>query len=270
MSSAGEREGRDRDGAAVSVRGLTVGYDSTPVLEDVELGAAWGEVVTVLGTSGCGKTTLLRAMTGLLPVWGGEVCVAGEDIGQADRQALRRMRPRVGVMFQTGALLGSLTLGENVALPLEKFTDLPRPLIRRIVGLKLDMVGLQGQENRVPSQVSGGMRRRAGLARALALDPEILFCDEPTVGLDPLTAVEIDKLLLELREVMKMTVVVVSHALGTIENLSGTCVMLGGQPTRVIATGTLEQLRHSDDERVRGFFQRRIDGDSESERESRE
>jgi phospholipid/cholesterol/gamma-HCH transport system ATP-binding protein len=259
MSTGGRTDGSDAAAdAAVVVSGLTVGYGGSPVLEDVDLSVRRREIVTVLGPSGCGKSTLLKAMTGLLPPWKGHIRVAGHDVGDADPGTLARLRHRIGVLFQSGALLGSRTVGENVALPLEEFSDLPADLIRRIVELKLDLVGLGDQEHLMPAELSGGMRKRAALARAMALDPEILFCDEPTAGLDPVTAVEIDRLLLELRDVLGVTVVVITHALGTIDNLSGTCVMLDAGKRGIIARGSPRELRASRDDRVRSFFERRV------------
>jgi phospholipid/cholesterol/gamma-HCH transport system ATP-binding protein len=243
----------------ITVENLAVGYRRIAVLKNVTFSIHRGEALTILGPSGCGKSTLLRAMTGLLPPWEGHIRIAGEQIGTGEQnEALTRIRRQVGVLFQSGALIGSLTVAENVSLPIEEFTDLPSDIIADMVQLKLDLVKLGKAGHLMPAELSGGMRKRAGLARAMALDPKILFCDEPSSGLDPATAAEIDGLLLELKAALGVTVVVVTHELGSIENLSDRCIMLNGESKGIIASGVPETLKHeSRDPRVRGFFQRR-------------
>jgi phospholipid/cholesterol/gamma-HCH transport system ATP-binding protein len=247
---------------AIVVEDLTVGYGDTPVLENVNLSISRGKSLTILGPSGCGKSTLLKALIGLLPPWEGRIYVAEEEIGTpADPWALNRVRRQTGVLFQSGALLGSLTVAENVSLPIEEFTDLPRNLIREMVQLKLDLVKLGRYGPLMPAELSGGMRKRAGLARAMALDPKILFCDEPCAGLDPATAAEIDGLLVELKAVLGVTVVVVTHELWSIDNLGGRCIMLDAEAKGIIASGTPDELKQSEDSRIKAFFQRRIPKD---------
>jgi phospholipid/cholesterol/gamma-HCH transport system ATP-binding protein len=260
-------EGRTEE-QLITVEGLTVGYGSTTVLEDVSFSVHAGEIMTILGASGCGKTTLLRAMIGLLPPMRGRVEIAGGEITTTEAEEhLTRARSHIGMLFQTGALLGSFTVGENVALPLREFTDLPEPIIGQLVRLKLDLVRLGGYEDFMPAELSGGMQKRAGLARAIVLDPKILFCDEPASGLDPETALEIDELLLELNSALNVTMVVVTHELASIQNISSRCIMLDRESKGIIATGTLDDLlQASENERVHSFFRRRTDRQSFRER----
>lgn len=212
-----------------------------------------GDAVAILGMSGCGKSTLLRALTGLLPAQSGRITIAGEEV-TGDDKSLGRARRHFGFLFQTGALLNALTVAENVALPIREFTSLPGALIAEMVSIKLELVRLRGAANLMPSELSGGMKKRAGLARALALDPEVLFCDEPSTGLDPPTAREVDLLLQELNRRMGVTVVLVTHDLATVENLSCRCIMLDREAKGVIAEGTVGELRKSGDGRVSDFF----------------
>ena len=237
----------------VTVENLSVGYGGQKVLGGVSFSVREGEILAILGRSGCGKTTLLRGLIGLLPLAGGTARIAGEEQGRRPRAA----RP-FGVLFQEGALLSALTLAENVALPLEEFTDLPPALIAEMVRLKLDLVELGGSAHRRPAQLSGGMLKRAGLARAMALDPKILFCDEPTAGLDPPSAAEVDGLLLELRKVLGITIVIISHELASVRNIANRCLMLDREEMGIVARGTLEELEAMKDlPAVRSFFRRR-------------
>jgi len=229
-------------------------------LEDVSFSVRHGEVLTILGPSGCGKTTLLRALTGLLRPRAGRVFVAGEEIsGHDPGPALSRMRENIGVLFQSDALLESRTVAENVALPMEEMTDFPEELIDAAVRLKLDLVGLGRFAHRMPGELSGGMRKRAGLARCLALDPQILFCDEPAAGLDPITARDVDELLMEFNTYIGVTLILVTHELGTIENFASRCILLDREERGILASGRLEELRgEGADRRVHKFFGRRI------------
>ena len=199
-----------------SVENLTAAYGERVVLDNVTLDIMPGEVLVILGGSGCGKTTLLKHFIGLLRPVEGRVELFGEDwwnLGEHDREIVIQ---KIGVLFQNGALLGSRSLAANVAIPLEQHTNLPDEVINRVVQLKLRQVGLQQAGNRLPSELSGGMRKRAGLARALALDPPLVFCDEPSAGLDPATTYSLDKLLLDLRDNLGLTLCVVTHETASI------------------------------------------------------
>ncbi|MCU0573061.1 MAG: ATP-binding cassette domain-containing protein [Syntrophobacteraceae bacterium] len=245
--------------AAVRVENLTIGYGERVVLEAVDLTVWRGEIVTILGRSGCGKSTLLKVMIGLLPPLKGSIALGGRVItGSGNEDSLALARKKIGVLFQSGALMGSLTLAENVALPIQELTTLSAELVDDIVRLKLEMVGLAGFDGLLPAELSGGMRKRAALARAIALDPEILFCDEPSAGLDPVTSAELDHLLLELKRALGITMVLVTHELPSIEAISDRCVMLDGKARGIIAMGAPAELRESStDPRVQAFFHRR-------------
>jgi len=242
----------------IQADGLTVGYGEHLVLKDVSFSVHRGEIVTVLGGSGCGKSTLLKALIGLIRPLEGTVRIRGAEITGADRTAaLDQMRRHIGVLFQYGALLGSLSIADNVAMPLEEFTDLPSSLIADIVRFKLEMVGLTDYAHFMPADLSGGMRKRAALARAMALDPEILLCDEPSAGLDPITAAELDELLLEWNRALGITMVIITHELASIEAISTRCLMLDGSAKGIIAIGRPDELKKdSADPRVRAFFHR--------------
>lgn len=237
----------------MEVSGLCVSYGDQRVLHGVDLRVPAGGVHVIVGGSGCGKTTLLKAIIGLVPPEAGRVHLLGEELAALDESAQVSVRRRFGVMFQYGALLNSLTVGENVALPLEMHTRADAGLVREIVRTRLHLVGLSGTEGLLPTELSGGMRKRAALARSLALDPEILFCDEPGAGLDPVTASEIDHLLLTLNQTLGMTLVVVTHELLSIARLGGNLLMLGAG--RVLYSGTTDAAQQMEDDGVRSFFQ---------------
>lgn len=239
---------------ALRVQGLVATYGERTVLDGVDLAVARGEVRVILGGSGCGKSTLLKHCIGLLTPAAGSIDVLGQPLHQLegpDRVSLLR---RIGVLFQYGALLGSISVRDNVALPLREHTDLPEEVIAEVVGLKLAVVELSHAENLLPSELSGGMRKRAALARAMALDPELLFCDEPSAGLDPLTSAELDELLLRLRDRFGMAVVVVTHELMSIERIADRALMLAAG--KVVADGTLAEVKRSGHPEVGAFFQR--------------
>jgi phospholipid/cholesterol/gamma-HCH transport system ATP-binding protein len=236
----------------VQVVDLSFGWDGTVLLKDATFEVERGSIFVILGASGCGKSTMLRYLVGLDEPTGGRITVDGLPPAQGASG-----RPRFGVMFQTGALIGSLTVGENVALPLQEWTDLPPDAIGGIVAAKLRLVGLQKAENQLPSELSGGMRKRAGIARAMALEPDLIFLDEPTSGLDPITGVEFDELILALNGQLGLTFVVVTHDLESIFKIGQRCIMLDRQSQSIIARGDPRVLRDtSTDPRVHSFFNR--------------
>ncbi len=240
------------------VRNLTAGYGETAILEDVNFSIYPGEIFVVLGGSGCGKSTLLKHMIGLIPPLTGDVLIGGEEITGAEDTARDRILRRFGVLYQSGALLSSMTVAENVALPLEEFTTLEPAQIDLIVRLKLQLVALEGSGHLLPSQLSGGMRKRAALARAMALDPEILFFDEPSAGLDPVTSADLDTLILQLNQAMGTTMVLVTHELESIMATATRVIMLDRESRGIIAEGDPHVMKENDpDPRVRDFFQRK-------------
>jgi len=241
----------------IQVEHLVAGYGETVILDDVSCQVQRGEVFVIVGGSGCGKTTLLRHMIGLLRPTAGRVVIEGEDITRADEEQLLRIQRKLGVTFQGGALFGSLTLGQNVALPLEEYTTLPRETIDLLVRIKLAMVKLDGFEEFMISELSGGMKKRAALARALALDPGILFFDEPSAGLDPITSAELDELIVQLNKSLGTTIVVVSHELPSIFTIADRCIMLDAEAHGIVAEGDPRRLSEtSDNPVVRRFFHR--------------
>jgi phospholipid/cholesterol/gamma-HCH transport system ATP-binding protein len=236
----------------ITVEGLTMGWGDVNLLEDTSFTIDRGEVFAILGGSGCGKSTLLRYLTGLDEPKGGLITVAG--IG---KPTLEVGRPSYGVMFQSGALFGSMTIGENVALALNEWTNLPHDAVDAIVRAKLRLVGLQGFEHHTPSEISGGMKKRAAIARAMALEPNLLFLDEPSAGLDPISAAGLDELILELNQQLGLTFVVVTHDLDSIFKVAQTCIMLDRESQSIIARGDPRVLRDtSSDPRVLSFFKR--------------
>jgi phospholipid/cholesterol/gamma-HCH transport system ATP-binding protein len=245
-------------GAVIEIQGLTAGYGEEVILREVSFAVNEGEVFAVLGGSGCGKSTLLRHILGLLPPRAGAVKIRGVDVHRAGEKETARLRRDMGVLFQSGALFGSMTVAENVALPLHQYTDLPEGVVAELVAIKLSLVGLEGFGDRLPSELSGGMKKRAGLARAMALDPTILFFDEPSAGLDPVASAELDELILGLNAGLGTTMVIVTHELASILSVAGRAVMLDREARGVIAEGRPAELRdRSGDPRVRAFFHRR-------------
>ncbi|MCE5334875.1 MAG: ATP-binding cassette domain-containing protein [Desulfobacteraceae bacterium] len=234
-----------------------MGYGEKVILRDLNFCVEHGQVVTVLGGSGSGKSTLLKAIIGLIPPREGHILLFGKDIsGDRAEETLHDLRRRIGVLFQAGALIGSMTVAENIALPIREFSDVPDDIADDIVRLKLEMVRLEGFGNYYPSELSGGMKKRAGLARAVALDPQILFCDEPSSGLDPQTAAEMDRLLLEMNEALGITMIVITHDLPSIRTISDWSVMLDREAGGIIAMGPPEELEKSEDRKVSAFFHR--------------
>lgn len=223
--------------AVVQVRDLVVRYGDLRVLSGVTADMRRGEITVILGGSGCGKTTLLKAIVGLLRPDAGEVLIFGERTAELDERGWARVRRRTGMLFQAGALLNSMTVLENVSIPLQQHTELPADLVARVARSKLALVGLDGAERRLPSELSGGMRKRAALARAMALDPELLFFDEPSAGLDPVTSAGLDRLILSLRSRLGMSLVIVTHEPASIRRLADRIVFL--DEGRVIYDGAL-------------------------------
>ncbi len=243
--------------AKISVRDLTLAYGSFVVMKDLEFDVREKDIFIIMGGSGCGKSTLLRHLIGLREPARGEVLYDGESFTAAAPAERERFTRRFGVMYQSGALWSSLTLAENIALPLEEFTSLPARTIRDIVSYKLSLVGLAGFEDFYPSQVSGGMNKRAGIARAMALDPDILFLDEPSAGLDPLSARRLDDLILRLRDSLGSTFVIVTHELASIFAIGSNAVFLDTATRTQGAIGPPCHLRdHSESATVRSFLNR--------------
>ena len=244
-------------GPVIRVRGLEARYGDEVILRDVDLDVYRGERMVVLGGSGCGKSTLLRHLVGLAPPYAGSVVLNGVDIVACSEGRYRETLRGIAVLFQSSALIGSMTVGENVALPLVAYAGLPPRAVERIVHLKLAMVGLEGYQDHPPDALSGGMRKRAGLARALALNPGILFLDEPSAGLDPVTSAGIDDLILRINAELGSTMVIVTHELPSIFAVAQRVVMLDRDARGIIAAGDPRRLRHeSPDPRVRRFFHR--------------
>jgi phospholipid/cholesterol/gamma-HCH transport system ATP-binding protein len=242
---------------AIEVDQLVCGYDGAVVLDKVSFRVARGEVFFIIGGSGCGKSTLLRHIVGLNPPMAGAVKFFGEPFSAADLATRRGMLKTFGMLFQGGALWTSLTLRENVALPLAEYTSLTRREIEEIATLKLTQVGLGGFEDYYPAEISGGMKKRAGLARALALDPAIVFFDEPSAGLDPVTSRKLDELILQVRESFGTTIVVVSHELASIFGIADRVIMLDRGAKGIIAEGRPRELaERSRDPRVTEFLSR--------------
>jgi phospholipid/cholesterol/gamma-HCH transport system ATP-binding protein len=236
----------------LEVRDLTIGHDGEPLLEEIAFDVLRGEVFAILGGSGCGKSTLLRTLIGLQPPLAGRVHFRG--IGPPEKAMAP---PQFGVLFQSSALLGSWTLLQNVELPLRKWTRLPPAAVTAVAMARLRLVGLDAYAHHLPSTVSGGMRKRAGIARALALDPPILFLDEPSAGLDPVTAAELDDLIATLAQRLSVTIVLVSHELPSILRVADQCIMLDRQAGGVIARGAPRELAaQAADPRVQAFFRR--------------
>lgn len=244
----------------IRVEDLVAGYGEVTIFDRVSFEVQRGEVFVILGGSGCGKSTLLKNMIGLYRPWRGHVWIDGADIVAAEGEARRRILRKIGVMYQQGALFGSMTLLENIVLPMEEFTELPREAMERIATSKLKLVQLEGTDGRFPAEISGGMRKRAAIARAMALDPEVLFLDEPSAGLDPITSAELDDTILRLSRTLGITFVVVSHELPSIFEIADRVIMLDKQKKGIVATGSPEELRdHCEIEWVRRFFRRETD-----------
>ncbi|MDH5298189.1 MAG: ATP-binding cassette domain-containing protein [Desulfobulbaceae bacterium] len=240
----------------IEVRNLTMAYGDFVIQRDLNFVVNKGDIFVIMGGSGCGKTTVMRALIGLQQPATGTVCYEGEDFWSAEPDRQARLKRRLGIMFQGGALWSSLTLGENIALPLKEYTTLSPRRLAEIVSFKLALVGLADFEDFYPSELSGGMKKRAGLARAMALDPEILVIDEPSSGLDPPTARRLDDLILELRDSLETTIVVISHELASILGIGTNSIFLDAETHTMINSGNPKEAVVSGDPRVRHFLTR--------------
>ncbi|MBW1837445.1 MAG: ATP-binding cassette domain-containing protein [Deltaproteobacteria bacterium] len=243
----------------IKVRNLIAQYGEDVILDNITFDIFKGEVFVILGASGCGKSTLLRHIVGLDRAVAGKVIIDGVDITSCTDNAFHNTLRKIGILFQSSALFGSMTIAENIALPIEEYSDLPKNAIDHLVRMKLCMVDLGGYENYLPSEISGGMKKRAGLARALALNPEIVFFDEPTSGLDPVSSAEIDELILSINKIIGTTIVVVTHELDSIFSIAQRVIMLDKSTKGIIAEGDPRLLKdNADNLSVRHFFNRQL------------
>lgn len=240
----------------IQVSDLTIGYGDFVVQRGIDFVVNKGDIFVIMGGNGCGKTTLMRALIGLQRPLQGSVRYSGEDFWGASEEDRQRLKQRLGVLFQSGALWSSLTLADNVALPIAEYTNLPQTRIDEIVSFKLALVGLAGFEDFYPSELSGGMKKRASLARAMALDPDILVIDEPSSGLDPLTAKRLDELIVELRDSLGTTFVVVTHELASILSIGNNSIYLDADTHTMIPTGNPQEALKTGHPKVRHFLTR--------------
>jgi phospholipid/cholesterol/gamma-HCH transport system ATP-binding protein len=262
---AGEKS-RTHDDALIIVRDLTMAYGDFVLQRDLNFVVKRGDIFIIMGGSGCGKSTLLRHLIGLKAPARGKVFYGDQSLWDAEPADRERLLRGIGVLYQKGALWSSMTLAENVALPIHEYTDLSRNEIAAIASLKLSLVGLKGFEDYYPSEISGGMQKRAGVARAIALDPEILLFDEPSAGLDPISSRLLDDLILELRDSLGATIVVVTHELASIFAIGNNSVFLDADSKTMIASGDPNRLlAECEDERVKTFLTRGEAGDGSAE-----
>jgi phospholipid/cholesterol/gamma-HCH transport system ATP-binding protein len=248
--------GSQAAGAQIQVENLTMAFGSYVVQRDISFEIQPGEIFVVMGDSGCGKSTLMRHMIGLNRPAAGRVLYQGEDFWKVGEDEQERLQQGFGVLYQTAALFTAMTLIENVSLPLVEYSDLGPAQVREVAKLKLALVGLAGFEEYYPAEISGGMKKRAGLARAMALDPDILYFDEPSAGLDPLSSRRLDDLILELRDSLGTTIVLVTHELPSIFELGDNAVFLDAERKTMIAQGRPSELKESPDPKVRAFMSR--------------
>lgn len=236
----------------ISIRGLNVSYNAKAVLQDVNVDIYPGQVTVILGGSGCGKTTLLKSILRLTDVQSGKITFMGDDVAAMTEDEFNAKLKRIGMLFQGGALINSISVRDNVSIPLEQHTKLSRSIIDRIIRVKLRLVRMEHALHLLPSELSGGMRKRAALARAIALDPEVLFCDEPSAGLDPLTSAALDELILDLKNQLKMTIIVVTHELASIHRIAERIIFLS--EGKVLFQGTLPEARARRIPEIEQFF----------------
>lgn len=249
----------------IKAQNLSIGYDNHIIMDRLCFEIKRGDIFIIMGGSGCGKSTLLRTMIGLLPTLNGHVLVNGIDVVTATENKKKHLVTQCGILYQSGALFSSMSLFENVALPLEQYTSYSERKIREIVRFKLALVGLAGFEDFYPSEISGGMRKRAGLARALALDPEIVFFDEPSAGLDPVSSKHLDDLILEINKILGMTIVVVTHELSSLFNIGRNCIFLDSSVKTISARGNPNDLlKNPPNERVLAFLTRGMSNEKRS------
>ncbi len=246
-----------RNTAAIHVENMTIGYADRAVLRNLSFTVNKGDIFIIMGPSGCGKSTLLKSLIGLNPPMSGKVFFGQESFWDKDERERQELMRKFGVLYQSGALWSSLTLKENVALPLQLYTELPAEKIQSEVDLRLALVGLDGYDDFYPSEISGGMRKRAGLARAIALNPDIIFFDEPSAGLDPVSAQRLDELILQLRDAMGATIVIVTHELASIFAVGSNSIFLDSETKTIIAHGRPQELlATSKDPKVNEFLTR--------------
>ncbi len=237
----------------IKTNNLIAKYGDKIVLDGISVEMYKGEVTVILGTSGCGKTTLLKNILRMYQPYSGSVEILGQEVTQLDDEEFDEILKRTGMLFQNGALLNSISVYDNVAIPLEQHTNLPREIIDRIIKTKLHLVNLDHAVYLTPSELSGGMKKRAALARALALEPEILFCDEPSAGLDPVTSADLDKLIINLKNQLKMSMVIVTHELASIHRIADRIIYL--HKGKLLFTGSLEEAKKSGIPQVEEFFE---------------
>jgi len=245
------------DEPLISIRNLQTHYGSRQILKNINLDIYRGETMVILGRSGCGKSTLLRHIVGLAKPSSGEIIIKGNDIAKMSEEEMAPVLRKIGMLFQGAALFNSMTVGENVAMPLREHTKLEPSTVKIMMRMKLEQVGLGGFDDFMPAQLSGGMKKRAGLARALAMDPEILFCDEPSAGLDPVVAMGIDQLINKLNQALKMTIVVVTHELPSVIEIADRIAMLHNGAVEAI--GNWDELRANSNPIVQQFLNREAD-----------
>lgn len=243
----------------IRVQNLSIGYDDKTVMRDLNFEIAKGDIFVIMGGSGCGKSTLLRTLTGLIPIQKGDVFIQDINLKKADEKQKKEIMKHSGILYQSGALFSSMTLGENVALPLQLYSNHNDETIKQIVAFKLALVGLAGYEDYYPSQISGGMKKRAGLARALALDPEIVYFDEPSAGLDPVSSKNLDDLILQINENFGTTIIIVTHELPSIFAVAKNAIFLDKSIQTISAQGNPHDLlKNPPNEKVYEFLTRGV------------